>query len=758
MTEQLVSSTTSMNTSNKVERIYIGGIDPSRGLTVKDILGRLESSLGDQIEIRDLHEGSFFCYVNAIVKVASDEDTKEAASAATAQTPAQAPALQAIAKLYNNVKWKGCKLKVEPARTHFLDRLAQERQDRQQALDDAAALSAAATSSASQSTPHPRHLKIRKGYGETSWAIDTRPCRVTEWTTFRKMTRKFQKDRDKSLVALHKAHCNRGVHLTFPNDDQDEDEKDGTSGAKSSSVVRNERVAAQDDDESESSIDSGSGSGSSDDDDDDNDVDSTDERMERTGTDEKTSPSQLPHTAALKSKSSAYVWSESDDEDSDSDESEESVAVMQTNPNPNLKTRLPTAVVDASLDEFAAAMDDDDYANDSDDDQQQEQERDDESSRDNSSDEDDSVAPSARKVVVFADDSKNLKQDVETNLNVLAGLFPDMGARQPRAVDINDNDDDDSSSTNPELDHTAPSGDGGAAGSKSKAKPQAITEPSSWNASGQMLRYDPTKESAKQFVISVKTQDEEHQAQDDNDDSNSNTKAELAPPTDMSTGDLEEEDSIDSKDDEEEEDDEEEKEEVPKEDDVYEQGKLEDVFREARKVQEAPAKVITTNTTTVADETKKQDESGGFSFSFNVPAESKNLKEQAPGAFSFSFGLPTTASSSEKLVQAEHMDEATRTRQRDAEAASESVTMAEQECPPVKRQRRGFVFPEQDLDKYVNIFYSLTEGRHMMDDLASFRREAKVQDHWAKEKLALTQDWKRKRKYAQSRNKKKFGN
>jgi hypothetical protein len=191
---------------------------------------------------------------------------------------------------------------------------------------------------------------------------------------------------------------------------------------------------------------------------------------------------------------------------------------------------------------------------------------------------------------------------------------------------------------------------------------------------------------------------------------------------------------------------------------VYEQGKLEDVFREARKVQEAPAKVITTNTTTVADETKKQEESGGFSFSFNVPAESKHLKEQAPGAFSFSFGLPTTASSSEKLVQAEHMDEATRTRQRDAEAASESVTMAEQECPPVKRQRRGFVFPEQDLDKYVNIFYSLTEGRHMMDDLASFRREAKVQDHWAKEKLALTQDWKRKRKYAQSRNKKKFGN
>jgi hypothetical protein len=68
--------------------------------------------------------------------------------------------------------------------------------------------------------------------------------------------------------------------------------------------------------------------------------------------------------------------------------------------------------------------------------------------------------------------------------------------------------------------------------------------------------------------------------------------------------------------------------------------------------------------------------------------------------------------------------------------------MGEQECPPVKRQRRGFVFLEEDLDKYVNVFYSLNEGRDIQHDFGGFQRKETVQDHWAKEKLALTQDWK----------------
>jgi hypothetical protein len=44
----------------------------------------------------------------------------------------------------------------------------------------------------------------------------------------------------------------------------------------------------------------------------------------------------------------------------------------------------------------------------------------------------------------------------------------------------------------------------------------------------------------------------------------------------------------------------------------------------------------------------------------------------------------------------------------------------------VKRQRRGFVFPEEDLDKYVNVFYSLNEGRDIKHDLGSFRRNERV--------------------------------
>jgi hypothetical protein len=654
-----------------VERIYIGGLDPSR-LTVKDILGRLETSLGDKVEIRDLHEGSYFCYVNALSK---ETDTKviDIRTTGTTQTPAQAPALKAISKLYNNVKWKGCKLKVEPAKTHFLERLAQERQDRQQALDDVAAAAAAAVTAASSNseTRLPRHLKIRKGYGETSWAIDTRPCRVTEWTTFRKMTRKLQKNRDKSLAALHKAHCNRGVHLKFPDDDGDEIERgDGNHNDHDGSS-------------SESSIDSDSSD------------DSTDEIVRTGDADEETSPSKHPNTAAA---SSAYAWS---DDDSDSNDSEDTADFIEMNP---IRSVVP---VDTSLDEFAAAMD----ADNNDGYQCQQQDQDDDSS------EADSVASSVRSeedddAVVTAADSADLMQDVEGNLNVLAGLFPDMKARQPRVV-----------STKADQDTTA-SGGGGSTNAKQQA-----TEPSSWAASGQMLRYDPTKESAKQFVISVKTQD------DDQEDD----RAEL-PATDKSTGDLEEEDSIDSK----EEAEEEGKEEWQMEDDAYEQGKLEDVFRDARKVQEAPARVITAEKT-------KQDEGGGFTFSFSVPDASTETKpKEASGAFSFSFGLP--AESSEKEIPGERMEG---TRQRDAETFESA--MAEQECPPVKRQRRGFAFPEEDLDKYVNLFYSLNEGRDIKNDLGGFRMNARVQDHWAKEKLALTQDWKRKRKYAQSRNKKKFG-
>jgi hypothetical protein len=84
-----------------------------------------------------------------------------------------------------------------------------------------------------------------------------------------------------------------------------------------------------------------------------------------------------------------------------------------------------------------------------------------------SDDDDDDVV-----VVVTAADSADLMQDVQANLNVLAGLFPDMTARQPCVV-----------STKAEQDATKSGG--GGADANANAKQQAI-EPTSWAASGQM--------------------------------------------------------------------------------------------------------------------------------------------------------------------------------------------------------------------------------------------------------------------------------
>ena len=63
--------------------------------------------------------------------------------------------LDVIKKSYNNVKWKGCILKVEPAKLHFLDRLRVEREGEE----------ALASSSALRDSPITSSLLCSKGEG-----------------------------------------------------------------------------------------------------------------------------------------------------------------------------------------------------------------------------------------------------------------------------------------------------------------------------------------------------------------------------------------------------------------------------------------------------------------------------------------------------------------------------------------------------------------------------------------------------------------
>ena len=100
-----------------VERIYIGGLDPPR-LSAKDVMNRLES-------LDDIELGS------TVTKQDDDDENHKSFFHLTAiSKKPTASALEIISKKYHNVKWKGCKLAVEAARPHFLERLEEERRKR----------------------------------------------------------------------------------------------------------------------------------------------------------------------------------------------------------------------------------------------------------------------------------------------------------------------------------------------------------------------------------------------------------------------------------------------------------------------------------------------------------------------------------------------------------------------------------------------------------------------------------------------------
>ena len=88
------------------ERIYIGGLDPPR-LTALEVASHLDSIAGVQIRSKYLvSDDKTFFFINAVTEEGS--------------------ALEKIAKQYNNVTWKQCKLVVQAARPHLLERLALE--------------------------------------------------------------------------------------------------------------------------------------------------------------------------------------------------------------------------------------------------------------------------------------------------------------------------------------------------------------------------------------------------------------------------------------------------------------------------------------------------------------------------------------------------------------------------------------------------------------------------------------------------------
>ena len=205
-----------------IERIYIGGLDPSRGLTVEIVVSKLKTVSGVEIlSINDVpvitttttrrnsgsddrarhgkhHHSSIIYKVKGVVDEDGDIvdtrnffylEARRVVDDDTASDAAITSALELLARQYNGVKWKGCNLRVEPARPHFLARLEEERSLRDGCINDQKQVG---TTNETQTEmkeeeeeegvdkevsviKNRRRLRIRKAFGEEAFHVDTYP-------------------------------------------------------------------------------------------------------------------------------------------------------------------------------------------------------------------------------------------------------------------------------------------------------------------------------------------------------------------------------------------------------------------------------------------------------------------------------------------------------------------------------------------------------------------------------------------------------
>lgn len=661
----------------QVERIYIGGLNPPH-LTGDDIVKRLKSL---DIEIHSVIGKTNKCFLHVTATPKGSNSS----------------ALEIISKNYNNVKWKGCRISVAPANPHFLERLEIERNGISLALQHSAMQQQESISPPSDEEKDsvqkiPRRLRIRKKFGDEAYHVDTKPWTVDNWSSFskakgkllnraKKYIEKTNSIKDPSIKVTPLMH--RAVHVRFD-----------SSGAKSQAEVIH----------SQSSSDAGS----------DDEVFST---INHNDSDDSGSETSTTEDAAGNGKDEIYSWSDDSDGDSPNDETiasdlvsmegigvgnfvtgkEEPLAHRQVSEKEGYQWSSESSSDESSehitrnrpfkdvstVDEFAAGlvMEIDDYGNDGDDLAQMEQ--------------------SAAGSPLY-----DMQEDVSSNLNVLADLFPDMADTSPAFVG------------------TEVTGEGGTLG-----KPSSVSI-SSLGLGGIMPRYDPNDASTQKYEVHEmdgaakdgsrhsKVEDSNTEditpAPDETDQGEEATKAEKTAEVSI------EEASH-----------------------VYHQGKLENVFREARSVWQGQGD----------QPSKKEAEFGGaFSFGFELDKPTVGVASTDNGGkFSFGFDLPTAsikddgALSKRQKIMNDTCDE------------EMSVDPSNDAGGSVnERRRQGLRFSMDELKSYHADFFSYNEGERIIKDLSGFRRDGEVKEHWMQERQTLTLDWKRKRKHAMSRIQKKM--
>lgn len=175
--------------------------------------------------------------------------------------------------------------------------------------------------------------------------------------------------------------------------------------------------------------------------------------------------------------------------------------------------------------------------------------------------------------------------------------------------------------------------------------------------------------------------------------------------------------------------------------DVYEQDKLERIFKTAR-----DDNINGSSNFSIGD-----------TFDNRIPiGKLKNLENEADnksGSFCFGFSLPNHDKNEEN---SEQKSSTTKDDLKDNHKSDALILGESNENSFVPRKRRvGLTFPENDVDNYVERFFLLNEGPRILKDLEAMRNDPENQELWQKERQTLTADWKRKQKQALTRKGKK---
>ena len=722
--------------NNEAQRIYVGGLDPSRGLTVELVASRLRAvkdveitSIND-VAIKDRGDDatcpSSEPIYNPKHRVIDEDgdlvDTRkffyiEARSTGASSTSA----LDLLAKQYHNTKWKGCSLRVEEAKPHFLKRLEQEREEREA---KAAAVAAAVFAEikeaeaeaqakeedgsvdekgANKEIKNKRRLRIRQRFGAEAFLVDTLPRKLQlgngsaeGWNDFaflrKRMINKRESQR-KNLIERRKQErrswaggkgnltvpqesndlrslifLNRGIHIRFDSVEATDLVSDDNSDVSKGDT---EDVTASDE---SSSVLSSSSSDS-----DESSISGDDQQKAYMWSDDEDEDDSIDNAHGDKITSTESGEEEVRIEGADTDD--ESIDKRLSKPTRTNNLRAGAEYTKAVVaDEFAFGADDFDF--------------------DPSNDDTESVH--ADNLAFDESMDIGLEDDISSNINILSKLFPGDHFDSKPLANAND---------------------GGTSNGSGDAK-----EKQKFAAGQIMQRYDPTKDTDKRFEkVETKVIQPEKEIEEDKPDEEQSEEPSPAEDASVSS---ESSESLSAE--EEEEKTTTKTTETPptnavmeeSKEDVYEQDELENVFKQSRQ-----------ETITSA--------AGGFSFGFQVPTEATSEKNnQSTSTFSFGFNV-----SDEPKVDEEPTTDVPPVTSEEA-----AVAVEKKKATATKQVKRvGLTFPEKDLDDYEDLFFSLNEGPHILKDLDAMKQDEENQNLWQNEREQLTSDWKRKQKSAQSR-------